>query len=182
MQYNYHIDAGGHYYSVPHEYIKHRVDVRLTRMAVEVFYEGTRICSHPRVHGKPGQYRTLEDHMPPNHRNYEPWDGDRLRKWAAQIGANTSAVVNAILAGHKAEQHGYRACMALLKLADKHTPARLDAACAKALSYTARPSLKSVQAILASGRDTEAGEAVPAVEHAGFSFTRGSDYYGRGRG
>lgn len=37
VQYNYHIQADGHYYSVPYEYIKREVDVRLTRNIVEVF-------------------------------------------------------------------------------------------------------------------------------------------------
>lgn len=180
VQFDYHVAVDGQHYSVPHEYIKHIVDVRVTPMAVEVFYDGTRICSHPRLHGKPGQYRTIEDHMPPNHRNYAPWDRERFRKWAAQIGSNAVVVVDAIFAGHKAEQQGYRSCMALLKLADKYTPARLDSACAKALSFTSRPSFKGVKAILVSGRDIVTDEAPPMLNTARFSFTRGADYYGRG--
>jgi len=35
--------------------------------------------------------------------------------------------------------------MALLKLSDQYTPERLEAACAKALFYTPRPSYKSIQ-------------------------------------
>lgn len=31
-------------------------------------------------------------------------------------------VVKAILGGYKVEQQGYKACMGLLKLADKYTP------------------------------------------------------------
>lgn len=43
--------------------------------------------------------------------------------------------------------------MGLLKLADKYTPERLENACKRALEYTPRPSLKNIQAILASGQD-----------------------------
>jgi hypothetical protein len=37
VQFNYHISAAGQNYSVPHEYIKHKVDVRITRNTVEIF-------------------------------------------------------------------------------------------------------------------------------------------------
>jgi transposase len=72
VTFNYHIKcADGHYYSVPYEYIKHQVDVRLTGRMVEIFYNGVRICSHPRLMGNLGQYRTVDEHMPPKHRKQE---------------------------------------------------------------------------------------------------------------
>ena len=91
------------YYSVPFEYIKRRVEVRLTRGVVEVFFEGSRICSHIRLHGRRGQYSTQEAHMPLNHQQYLQWNGERFRKWAAKIGQNTTTVVEAILTGYKVE-------------------------------------------------------------------------------
>ena len=48
VQYNYHISVDGQNYSVLFEYIKRKVDVRLTRNAVEVFCDNDRICSHKR--------------------------------------------------------------------------------------------------------------------------------------
>ena len=64
---NYHISVDRMNYSVPYEYIKQKVDVRLTKSTVEVFFNGNRICSHPRLHGRPNQYSTVEAHMPANH-------------------------------------------------------------------------------------------------------------------
>ena len=181
VQYNYHISVDGQHYSAPFEYIKRKVDVRLTRSTVEVFFEGTRICSHLRLHGRQGQYSTTEAHMPPNHRHYTQWNGERFRNWAAKIGAHATAVVEAILTGYKVEQQGYRACMALLKLSDQYSAERLESACAKALFYTPRPSFKSIQAILKSGQDALAKEQLtaPSSDSSGFGFTRGADYYGR---
>jgi len=49
VSFNYHIEVDGRYYSVPHEYIKREVDVRVTRNVVEIFFEGARICSHVRL-------------------------------------------------------------------------------------------------------------------------------------
>jgi transposase len=181
VQYSYHISVDGQFYSVPYEYIKHKVDVRLTRNTVEVFIDNTRICSHTRLYGRQGQYSTQETHMPPSHQQYVQWNGDRFRKWAAKIGPNTTAVVNAILNGHKVEQQGYRACMALLKLSDQYTPQRLEAASDKALYYTPRPSYKSVQAILKSGQDMITAETAAPAEPSVSGFVRGADYYRKGR-
>ena len=63
VQYNYHISVDKQNYSVPYEYIKQKVDVRLTSHTVEVFFEGNRIASHPRLYGRPNQYSTLEMHI-----------------------------------------------------------------------------------------------------------------------
>ena len=158
-----------------------RSDVRVTRNVVEVFFEGNRICSHVRLYGQAGQYSTLEIHMPPNHQQYIQWNGERFRKWAAKIGANTATVVEIMLTGYKVEQQGYRACMALLKLSDQYTPQRLEVACIKALSYTPRPNFKSIQAILKSGQDRISEKTVVPSKPSEFGFTRGADYYGRGR-
>ena len=80
-------------------------DVRLTSHTVEVFYSGERIASHVRKHGNPGQYSTLDDHMPPNHLQYAQWNAERFRSWARGIGPNTLVVVNAIFSSRKIEQH-----------------------------------------------------------------------------
>ncbi|OPX84249.1 MAG: Integrase core domain protein [Pelotomaculum sp. PtaB.Bin104] len=182
VQYNYHISTDLQNYSCPYEYIKQKVNVRLTKNVVEIFFDSNRIASHPRLYGRPGQYSTNADHMPPDHQKYLTWDSERFISWAIKTGENTTAVVRYFLSSHKVEQQGYKSCMALLKLADKYSAQRLEAACARTLSYTARPSLKSVQAILKSGQD-KLFEREPAPETTSaasqYGFTRGAEYYKR---
>ena len=141
------------HYSVPYEYIKHQVDVRITRQVIEVFYHNQRICSHPRLYGREGQYSTITEHMPNDHQQYVKWNGERFISWAEKVGPHTAIAVKAILASHKIEQQGYRSCMALLKLADRYSVTRVEAACARALSYTPNPSYKNIITILKSGQD-----------------------------
>jgi len=182
VQYNYHIAVENQIYSVPYEYIKQKVDVRITRNVIEVFFEGQRISSHPRQYGRNGQYSTIEAHMPPDHQKYVSWNGERFRNWAEKIGANTATVVNSFLTNHKIEQQGYKACMALLKLADKYSIGRLEAACTKAIYYTPVPSLKSIQAILRSGQDKAVENenlAKTPSKTSEYGFTRGAEYYKR---
>jgi transposase len=180
VQYNYHISVDSQFYSVPYEYIKRQVDVRLTRSIVEVFFENMRICSHVRIYGHQGQYHTVDAHMPSNHQQYVQWNGDRFRGWAAKIGENTAAVVEGILTTYKVEQQGYRACMAVLKMADAYTPERLEAACTKALRYTPRPPYKTIQTILKTGQDKLGDEAPKLPASYEFGFTRGAEYYVKG--
>jgi transposase len=179
VQYNYHVAVDGQFYSAPYEYIKRKVDVRITKNIVEVFFENNRICSHVRLNGRHGQYSTLEAHMPANHQQYIQWNGERFRKWAVKIGQNTVAVVESILNANRVEQQGYRACMALLKMSDTYSPERLEAACARALHYTPRPGYKTIQTILKAGQDRIIDKQATAAVPSEFGFTRGAEYYGR---
>ena len=177
VQFNYHVAVQKQPYSVPYEYIKQKVDVRITKNMVEAFYGGNRVASHVRLHGWDGQYCMVNDHMSPNHQKFLEWDGARFRKWAGGIGENTRSVVDAILSSHMVEQQGYRACMGLLKLADKYSVARLETACKRALAYTPNPGFKSIQNILRTGSDKLEPESRSdtSSEHG---FTRGAAYYG----
>lgn len=97
VQFNYHIAVDKMYYSVPYQYIKDKVDVRVTDTTIEIFKDFRRIASHKRLYGRPGQYSTVLEHMPPDHQKYLEWNGDRFRKWAETIGINTYKVVNSML-------------------------------------------------------------------------------------
>jgi transposase len=181
VQFNYHISVEKMHYSVPYEYIKHKVDIRITQNVIEVFFNNHRICSHPRLHGRPGQYSTVTEHMPKDHKKYTQWNAARFIAWGEGVGPSTAITVKAILSSHKVEQQGYRSCMALLKLADKYSITRLEAACHKALSYTPKPSFQSIKTILTTGQDKVTVEkAPPSIDSsASHGFTRGAGYYGR---
>ena len=180
VQFNYHISIDGMLYSVPYEYIRRKVDVRVTDTTIEIFYNHNRIASHKRLYGRKGQYDTILEHMPEDHQKYLEWNGDRFRKWAERIGNNTYLVVDAILTSKRVEQQTYKGCMGLLKLADKYSVERLEAACEKALTYTASPSYKSIKNILVAGQDkaVEPEKSEPTTQNK-YGITRGADYYRR---
>lgn len=180
VQFNYHISIDGMLYSVPYEYIRRKVDVRVTDTTIEIFYNHNRIASHKRLYGRKGQYDTILEHMPEDHQKYLEWNGDRFRKWAERIGNNTYLVVDAILTSKRVEQQTYKGCMGLLKLADKYSVERLEAACEKALVYTASPSYKSIKNILVAGQDkaVEPEKSEPTTQNK-YGITRGADYYRR---
>lgn len=182
VQYNYHISVELMNYSVPFAYIKKRIDIRLTRSVVEIYYEGSRICSHQRLYGRTGQYSTFEEHMAPDHREYVKWNVDRFRSWAKNIGKHTETVINAMLTAYRVEQQAYRGCMALRKLADEYSQICLETACERALFYTPRPGYKQILTILKSGTDALSAEnSKSQKKNSQFSFVCGSDYYKGGK-
>lgn len=169
------------YYSVPYQYIRNKVDVRVTETTIEIFYNHNRLASHRRLYGRPGMYSTAAEHMPEDHQKYLEWNGDRFRRWAASIGTNTNEVVNAILISGRVEQQSYRSCMGLLKLAEKYSDDMLEAACKKALSYTSSPSYKSIKNLLIpmKDKDTHSSDKISEEKPKKPSgITRGARYYG----
>jgi hypothetical protein len=91
VSFNYHVQVEGNFYSVCHEYIKQKVDVRITSRMVEIFYNGVRICSPPRVNGVSGQYRTVHEHMRESHAEARV-EGGRFIS-GLQARANTEGVI-----------------------------------------------------------------------------------------
>lgn len=180
--FNYHVSADKMFYSVPYKYIREKVTVRLTESTVEIFKGQQRIASHKRLYGRPGQYSTVTEHMPPDHRFYLDWDGDRFRRWASKIGSNTYKATDAILRSGRIEQQNYRACMGLLKLADKYTPEKLEDACRTALEYSNSPSYKSIKNILAVSKGDGTAPVSSHREDKGnqYGITRGAKHYGGG--
>ena len=116
--------------------------------------------------------------MPKAHQRHLEWTPSRLIDWARTIGPQTAALVEAILADRPHPEQGYRSCLGILRLAKRYGPARLEAACARAVAVGAR-SYRHVDSILKHGLDRLAPPAaaaplplIPVHEHL-----RGRDYY-----
>lgn len=85
VQFDYHVPVDDMFYSVPYEYIKKEVDIRVGQEIVEVFYNNMRIASHKRLTGRKGQFATIDDHMPDKHRMYVGHTPDSSREWAESL-------------------------------------------------------------------------------------------------
>ncbi len=166
---DYLVTAGNCRYSVPYEYIGRKVDIRMTETCVEVFYHNQRIASHVRASYSPDPIYVTE-HMPEAHRRYRNYNEESFLQWGEDIGSAVGTVIRTFLHSHKTPQQGYKNCASMMKLADRYTPARLEAACAKALSYTPSPSLKNITTILRNGQDkVKAGKTPHATGSHGLT-------------
>jgi transposase len=174
---DYHIEIEGHYYSVPHQYIKVKLDIRFTETTIECFHRGRRIASHARSLRK-GQHTTVREHMPEKHRAYAEWTPERIIAWAAKIGESTAALIERLIASRAHPQQAYRSCLGILRLGKAYGEDRLEAACRRAL-LIGSVRYKSVESILKNGLDQkplsgDEGQTAPALEHENI---RGALYY-----
>jgi transposase len=175
---DYHFEYDHRFYSVQCELMNGKVDVRSTATVVEVWHGGVRVTSHERSYGPKGTAVTKPEHRPRAHREWGNWPPERLVGWAAQIGPKTAEVVAAILARRTHPETGRRACLGLMRLAEQHGGARVEASCKRAVAIN-NPTYKTVKAILKSGLDKVAlAEEVEAktVLHENI---RGGAYFDR---
>ena len=176
---DYHIDIMGHYYSVPFRLKGQKVDVRVTERMVEVLYNGKRIATHLRSRKK-GMHTTEASHMPKAHRAQLEWSPSRLMQWAGkEVGAFCAGAVEHIIESREHPEQGYRACLGIMRLSKSYDPARVEAACRRALALEVC-SYQSIKSILSTGKDYEPlpdDEALPANSSIYHKNVRGNDYY-----
>ena len=67
--------------------------------------------------------------------------------------------------------------MGLLKLAEKHSPQKLELACQKALSYSSSPSYKSIKNLLVTLKDSDIPVTQEENKTNSYGITRGARYY-----
>jgi transposase len=172
---DYHVEADGHYYSVPCQYARSQVDVRMTRTTVEVFRRGERIASHVQCAFQ-GHHTTVTAHMPPAHREVAGWNAQTLTARAEAVGPRCALLVERLLGQRHHPQQAYRSCLGVLSLGQKYGIGRLEAACARALKHSA-VSWKSVQAILKNGLDLQPQDAQRTLDLPEHENLRGAAYY-----
>jgi transposase len=153
VQLNYHVEVDHHYYSVPHQLLHERLDIRLTAAVVEAFHKGERVAAHARSSVKNG-YTTLKEHMPPSHRYYAEWNPARFIQWAGKTGEATARLVEEILANRPYPEQGYKACLGIINLTRDYEPVRIEAAARRALKFKTC-SYRSMKAILSAGLDRQ---------------------------
>jgi transposase len=173
---DYHIEVQRHYYSVPHQLIKKKLDVRITENSIECFYRNKQVATHRRSRRK-GGYTTLKEHMPKSHQKWAEWNPDRFIRWAAKIGPDTAKLIETVIGSRPVPQQGYRSCLGILRLAERFGDQRLEAASKRALAIGAK-SYKSIESILKHNLDAQRmlphKESAIAIEHGNI---RGAQYY-----
>jgi transposase len=172
---DYHVELERHYYSVPYQYARQQVDLRFTVTTVEVFTKGERIASHLRS-PLPGRHTTVAAHLAPAHQQVAGWNAQRFLDWAATIGGQTLAAIEHVLQARTHPQQGYRTALGILRLAKTHSPARLEAACRRAIQLHAI-TYRSIASLLKHGLEHQIPTPAQANLPADHANVRGSAYY-----
>jgi transposase len=130
---HYHVGFADHYYSVPYQLARETVEVRATARLVELSHRGRRVASHVRECGR-RRFVTNPDHIPASHRAHLEWTPSKLVTWGTSIGPSVAELVETILRTRPHPEHGYRACLGLMRLVRRYGSERVSAACTRALA------------------------------------------------
>ena len=163
------------FYTVPYRLIGERVLVLGNSQVVRVFLDYEEVTAHPRA-TELWQVRRRPEHPPPELEQYLNLTHDGLVRWAQRLGPSVALVAGEIFADKAVD--GMRPVRALIRLADKYTALRLEAACRRALHF-ATPSYRSVKNILVHELDRlpEQQPVEPSNGQLQFRFARAHGYF-----
>jgi transposase len=164
-----HVVFEGSFYSAPHRLIGKSLWVRAADTGVTIFHEHEPVASHPRAR-RPGQRFTLNDHLPPAKVTGLMASPAFCLKRASEIGPHTTDLVGRLLGERPLDR--LRTAQAILRLAHKFSPRRLETACARALRFD-EIGYGAVKRILVKGLDlVTVPAASPPAETQPLLFAR----------
>lgn len=157
-------------YSAPWIHVGEVLWVRVTATMVQVYREHELVATHTRC-TRPGEIRTVTDHLPPEAQAYLRQSPSWCREQADSIGPCCRSVVDVLLGDDVVER--LPAAKGVVQLRKSFGDARVESACRRALAFD-DPRFRTVKTILSRGLDQ-----VALQEDA---FDRLSDAYtGSGR-
>jgi transposase len=159
------------YYSVPFRLVGQTVWVRGGLRSVEVSDEQYQVVATHQRASAPGERLTTLDHLPADKVPGLVISREDCRLRAAAIGPATTQVVEDLLA-HRPEDR-LRSAGRVVRLALRTSPARLEAACARALAYGSA-DYGTIRRILDEGLDAQAPVPLPPPAPRPYLFVRGA--------
>jgi transposase len=133
VQFNYHVDYAGFFYSVHYSYINQPCSVRATARSIEIYIGNERIAAYPRNYNTFKRYTTLSEHMPDGHKAVSGWSSDRFLAWAEKTGPNTCELIKRILLSREYPVQTYRACMGIMRFSKSYSNEIMESASREAL-------------------------------------------------
>jgi transposase len=160
-------------YSVPFTLIGRRLWLRATDTSVAIYENHQLIASHLRAR-RAATRRTVREHLPPEAQAFFLRDRHWCLAQAARIGPACTELIATLLNDRILER--LRAAQGVLRLSEQFDPARVEAACARALTH-ASPHYRTVKTILAHGFDRQAVELEhnPSIYAPQARFVRDAD-------
>jgi transposase len=152
-----HVVFQGAFYSGPHRLIGQTLWVRAAETSVVLYHDHAPIASHSRAR-RPGERLTHPDHLPPAKVVALMATPAWCLRRAGELGPQTGELIGRLLGERPLDR--LRSALAILRLAEKYAPHRLEAACARALAFD-QLSYGVLKRILHEGLDAVAPS--PAV-------------------
>ncbi len=133
VQFNYHVEYQGFFYSVHYSHVGKRCSIRATPLVIEIYLGMERIAANPRNYNTFNRYTTLPEHMPEQHRAVFGWNSERFLSWAEKTGPNTKELIQSVLDSREYEVQTYRACMGIMRICKSYPTQVMENASREAL-------------------------------------------------
>jgi hypothetical protein len=164
-----HVTFEQSYYSAPSRWVGQTLWLRAGLREIRLFSEQYElVATHPRA-TQAGQRCTHPDHFPPALARALTLTRANCQSQAQAIGPAAAQVIGELLASRPVDR--FRTVVRILALTDCYPPARLEAACALALSH-GDPSYRTLKHILRDGLDQRPATAPAAVAPGTTVFAR----------
>jgi len=174
VQFNYHVEYEGYFYSVHYAHVGLKCSVRVTSRAIEIYIDSQRVATHKKNINQYNRYTTLPEHMPEKHKAVSGWSNERFLSWAEKIGPNTKELLKCILESREYAVQTYRSCMGIMRLSNDYANEVMENASQEALDKKAC-SYKYFSIILKQvGAKSEETQPEIIVKHENI---RGSNAY-----
>lgn len=158
-----HVSLDRALYSVPFALVGQELWLRATDAVVTVYADFKPVATHARAR-RPGERRTVNDHLPPAARAFFAHDRSWCLARAGEVGPACAQLVARLLSDRISER--LRAAQGILQFKAKYGAARVEAACARALAHDS-PHYRTVKTILVGGHDLQPANTVSAEPYAG---------------
>jgi len=175
---DFHVEVAKAIYSAPHELVGHRLRARADSTTVKLFHRGCLVKVHPRQ--APGGRRTDPTDLPAEKSVYAMRDVSHLRAMALVEGEAIGAYAAALLE-HPLPWTKMRQVYRLLGLVKKWGPARVEAACARALEAEA-VNVNLVARMIERAREHTEPDARPDAKVVRARFARRPDEFAADQG
>ncbi|HUR22991.1 MAG TPA: IS21 family transposase [Acidimicrobiales bacterium] len=173
---DHHIEVGKALYSIPGNLIGSQVDARADAVLVKVFFRGQLVKVHPRK--PPGGRSTDPADLPSEKTVYAMRDIERLQAMAAAHGPAVGTYARALL-DIPLPWTRMRQVYSLLGLVKKWGPARVDAACVRALEAEAI-SVSLIGRMLERATENHQPPSPPGPPAPTGRFARGPEHFASG--
>lgn len=140
------------FYSAPHRLIGQTLWVRAAETSVVLYHDHAVVATHSRAR-RPGERLTHPDHLPPAKVVALMATPAWCLRRARELGPQTTELISRLLGERPLDR--LRSALAILRLAHKYAPRRVEAACARALAFD-QLSYGVIQRILQEGLDAVA--------------------------
>jgi transposase len=163
-----HVVFQGAFYSAPHRLIGQTLWLRAAETTVALFHEHEPIASHPRAR-RAGERVTHPDHLPPAKVVALMATPAWCLRRARELGPQTTELIERLLGDRPLDR--LRSALAILRLAHKYSPRRVEAACTRALVFD-QVGYHVVKRILERGLETTAAEPLVPLAEPPAQFAR----------